>query len=304
MVQVLLDGVLPIFAIAAIGYFMGKRGIFDSAGAAIINKIVFLVAVPALGFRLIINAPFAQFDWFLLVGFFLSELAIYVLGFLVSRVVLKCDPMESILLGLAASFGNNILFALPIAVTLFGEGAALPMVAIIVLDSILIFGGTIVIMEAMSADNLTPRGLSRSILQNPPLVSMLFGILFASSATEIPHGLNVFLKFVGDIAAPSALFSLGIILSQTNAFDRIVPSVSISIIKLLAHPIFAWIFLSGVFGFMLSDVKTSMMAAAAPCGTMAFVLALNYQVRTDAIAPAILFTTLGSLASLTIVASW
>ena len=62
--------------------------------------------------------------------------------------------------------------------------------------------------------------------------------------------------------------------------------------KLLVHPIFAWIVLSGIFGFILSDVKTSMMAAAAPCGTMAFMLALNYQVRTDAIAPAILLSTL------------
>jgi len=141
------------------------------------------------------------------------------------------------------------------------------------------------------ADTIREILQGEQLTQQQSLVSMLFGVLFASSATEIPHGLNVFLKFVGDIAAPSALFSLGIILSQTNAFDRIVPSVSISIIKLLAHPIFAWIFLSGVFGFMLSDVKTSMMAAAAPCGKMAFVLALNYQVRTDAIAPAILFTT-------------
>ena len=133
---------------------------------------------------------------------------------------------------------------------------------------------------------------------------MLLGVLFALSAVEIPHGLNVFLKFVGDIAAPSALFSLGIILSQTQTFDRIILSVSISVLKLVVHPIFAWIVLSGIFGFMLSDVKTSMMAAAAPCGTMAFVLALNYQVRTDAIAPAILLSTLGSLVSLAIVASW
>ena len=58
------------------------------------------------------------------------------------------------------------------------------------------------------------------------------------------------------------------------------------------------------FQFGTACCAIEMMAAAAPCGTMAFVLALNYQVRTDAIAPAILFTTLGSLASLTIVASW
>ena len=116
--------------------------------------------------------------------------------------------------------------------------------------------------------------------------------------------MSVFLKFVGDIAAPSALFSLGIILSQAKALDQIIPSLSVSVLKLLVHPIFAWIILLGIFEFALAHAKTSMMVAAAPCGTMAFVLALNYQVRTNVIATAILFTTLGSLASVTIVASW
>ena len=50
MRQIFFEGVLPIFAIAMIGYFMGKRSIFDSTTATVINKVVFLVAVPALGF--------------------------------------------------------------------------------------------------------------------------------------------------------------------------------------------------------------------------------------------------------------
>ena len=53
IVKVFLDGVPPILAIAAIGCFMAKRGIRDPAAAAVINKVVFLISIPALGFRLI-----------------------------------------------------------------------------------------------------------------------------------------------------------------------------------------------------------------------------------------------------------
>ena len=59
----------------------------------------------------------------------------------------------------------------------------------------------------------------------------------------------------------------------------------------------------GIFGFTIAHVKIPMIAATAPCGTMAFVLALNYGVRTDAIAPAILITTIASLLSVPLAAS-
>jgi len=44
------------------------------------------------------------------------------------------------------------------------------------------------------------------------------------------------------------------------------------------------------------------MVAAAPCGVMAFMLALNYGVRVDAIAKAILYTAIGSLLTVTLAA--
>jgi malonate transporter and related proteins len=303
MIDVLLGGVLPIFAIAAIGYVLGMRGVFDPASAAAINKFVFMIGIPALSFRLIVNAPFADFDWLLLVGFFFSELCVYFIGFLFAWKLLKCELKEAILLGLAAAFGNHILFVLPIAVNLFGEHATVPIVAIISLDSIVIFGGTMVIMEAITAKDFSFPVLAKKIFQNPPLVSMMAGILVAFLAVDIPKGVNAFLSFAGNVAAPCALFSLGIILSQTKLSERLVASSAVSALKLIGHPIIAWVILMGIFGFTLGEAKSSMMVAAAPCGAMAFVLALTYQVRTDAIAPAILFTTVGSLLSVTITAS-
>ena len=65
MFYILTNGILPIFGIAAIGYFLGKYKIFDVSAAGTINKLVFLVAIPTLCFKLIFNAPFDNFDWLL-----------------------------------------------------------------------------------------------------------------------------------------------------------------------------------------------------------------------------------------------
>ena len=303
MIKVLLDGVLPIFAIVVIGYALGKRGIFDKNSAAVINRFVLLVAIPALGLHLIANAPFSLFDWRMVIGFFVSELAIYILGALTAYFFFKCELKESILLGLAASFGNHILYVLPIAISLFGEDATLAFVAIIAVDSILIFGSTIIIIELISEKNILWPQILKKIFLNPPLMSMVVGIFLVIFNVKIPNGFNTFLNFVGDVAAPSALFSLGIILSQTSGLGRIGPALSISAFKLIVHPIFVLVILVGISGLTLAQAKMPMIAAASPCGTMAFVLALNYGARTDAIAPAILLTTIGSLLSVTLAAS-
>jgi malonate transporter len=301
--QMFFDGVLPISAIAAIGYLMGRNSIFDAAAAAVINKFIFLIAIPALNFKMIANAPINDFDWQLLIGFFISELSLYLISFLVVRKIMRRETKEAILIGLAVSMGNHILFVLPIAVALFGEQATQQIIGIIALDTIILFGGTIVIMEGLSSSTFSFAVLTKRILRNPTLLALFFGIPFGLMSVDIPHGLNVFLRFTSNLAAPCALFSLGIVLSQIKISNYIRLSTSMSMLKLVGHPLIAWVVLSGLFGFDLTGSKMAMMVAAAPCGAMGFVLALNYGVRTDVIAPTILFTTIGSLASVTIAAS-
>ena len=70
--------------------------------------------------------------------------------------------MESIFLGLAASFGNHILYVLPIEMSSFGEESTSSFVAIIAVDSILIFGGTIIVIECISAENVLWTDISKN----------------------------------------------------------------------------------------------------------------------------------------------
>ena len=303
LVDIFLNGVLPIFAIGAIGYFLGRIGTFDAAMATAINRFVFYIAIPALGFRLIIHAPLEEFSLALLSGFLISELVVYGIGFAVGRYLFNADAKEAVLLGLACALTNHIMFVLPIAVALFGEQVTAPIIAIITMDVILLFSMTLIIMEIMSAHEGTVKEVAGKIARNPPVVAMISGLAVALGGIEMPQSVDVFLDFTGAAAAPCALFSMGIILSQGQAPGRAMLPVAITAIKLLVHPALAWLLLVTFLDLPMAVAAPAMMVAAAPCGAMSFVLALNYKVHVDAISRAILYSSIGSLVTITLAAA-
>lgn len=302
MLDHFLNGILPIFAVGALGFVFGKRGAFDFDRAMAINKFVMFVAMPALGFRLLARAPVEQFDLAMLGGYLSTEIVMYLGGFVIARYVFRTDIKEAALIGLTLTLTNHVLFVLPIASTLFGEESITPIVAIISMDSILVFSGTIILMEVLATKNGSLREAMGKISRNPPVIAMVLGLSFGATDLVLPKGFDVFLKFLGDAAAPALLFALGVILSQTQKSTRPTLPLAITGIKLIVHPLLAWGIFAGLLNLTPEVQMPALLVAAAPCGMMAFMLALNYGVRVDAIARAILYTSIGSLITLTFVA--
>ena len=304
MVGVLLDAVLPIFAVAALGFIAGRIGLFDNAMALVINRFVFYFSLPALSFNLVANAQFDQFDWLLLSGYFLSEVAVYALGFAVARFIFKCGWRESILLGMAAAFSNHVLFVLPIAITLFGDSVTLPIVAIITVDSLIVFAATLLLMDILTLDKFSVTGLVVKLTKNPPVMGMASGLIFGLMNIGLPTGIITFLDFASATAAPCALFAMGVVLSDTQGTTRTALPLSVAALKVVVHPLLALAVI--VFGFDITPeiARPALMTAAGPCGAMAFVLALNYKVKFDAIARSILFAMIASVAAVSLVAAY
>lgn len=303
MLEALMNGVLPVFGVLALGFAVGKRKVFDVAMAVAINRFVVLVALPLLVFRLLARAPFQDFDWALLVAFLIAELLVYGAGFALARKVFDCDVRESILLGMASAFANHLLFVLPIAILLFGERASVPIVAIASVDAVIVYGGTVLILDATGQQGASLVRLLRQFARNPAIVAIFTGLLVGLSGIVLPRSVDAFTGFAGLTAAPCALFALGIILSQqSNPGTQALP-VSISALKLLGHPLAAWFLIE--YGFHIGSEweRPAMMVAAGPSGAMAFVLGLQYQVRISAIARAVLYTSIGSLVTVTLFAA-
>jgi len=298
----LLNGVLPVFAIGALGFAFGIRGVFDFNMAMVINRFVMYVAMPALGFQLLAKAPLEEFNLAMLGGYFATEILMYLGGFLIGRYVFGTDVKEAALLGLALALTNHVLFVLPIAQLLLGEDAVVPIIAIISMDGFLIFGGTMILMDYLATKGAPLRQTFGKIIRNPPLIAMLLGLLVNVLNIPIFQGADVFLEFLANTASPVLLFALGVILSQPKEQGRPMLPIALTGMKLVVHPLLALVIFAGVLQ-LAPDVQTpAMMVAAAPCGVMAFMLALNYGVRVDAIARAILYTGIGSLVTVTLAA--
>ena len=302
MLDHLLNGVLPVFGIGVVGYVLGLRGTFDFNMAMVLNKFVMFVAMPALGFQLLAKAPLAEFNLVMLGGYFFTEVLMYTTGFLIARLVFKTDVVEAALLGLAIALTNHVLFVLPIAITLFGEGALTPIVAIISMDGMLIFSGSLILMDVLATRGASLGHTLGKIVRNPPLVAMALGMAVGLLGVSVPTGFDVFMDYLGGAASPVLLFALGIILSKRTSATRPMLPVVITGVKLVVHPLLAWAIFAGVLQLTPQIRNPAMMVAAAPCGVTAFMLALNYGVRVDAIARAILYSSIGSLLTITLAA--
>ena len=302
MTDILLTAVLPIFAVAAFGFIAGRTKLFDLAMAAVINRFVFYFPLPALSFNLLATARFDQFNWSLLIGYFLSESGVYLLGLFIARLVFKRDWGESILLGVAAAYSNHVLFVLPIALTLFGDAVTLPIIAIIAVDSLFMVGLTMVIMDIMTLGKPSFSAVISRLSKNSTIVALLIGLAFGLLKIELPKGVGVFLSFVSATTAPCALFALGIVLSDSNRSTPI--ALPMTIIKVIVHPMIA--IGTIVLGFQITPevARPALLVAAGPCGAMAFVMATNYNVRVDAIAKAILFSMVASILSVSLMAAY
>ncbi len=303
MVGHFLNGVLPIFSIGILGFLLGKRQIFNFEAAMVLNKFVMLIGVPSLIFLLLSKAPISEFNFKMLGGYFFTELLLYLVGFLIAKFIFHREIKEAALIGLCIALTNHVLFVLPIAEALFGEEYAKPIISIITMDGLLLFAGTIILLDFLSTKDLTFADTFKKIILNPPLIAVLVGLVYGLSNFKIPVGIELFLNAIAVSASPVLLFALGIILSKPYKSASAALPLVLTFIKLIIHPLFAGFIFTAALALPTEFKNPAIMTAAAPCGLMSFMLALNYKVKVDIIAKAILISSVGSTITITLAAA-
>jgi len=303
MLNTLADPILPIFAVLALGVVAGRYGGCDNAFARSLNWFVFYIGQPSLMFLLLAEAPFSTFDFPALGLYFLSEVLVYALGTLVAWRAFGRSLQEALLLGMTCAFVNHLYFVLPIGQLIYGVETAIPITAAISLDVAILFCGTIFLMDLLDSGRVSPVKIFIIAGKNPALLALLAGLLANLAGPLLPSGLLTFARFNGQAAAPVLLFALGVVIARTD-IRRICTLVWIIVgIKILLHPLIVY----GLFGAINSTPEWSkilLFLAAGPCGTMPFVIALKFGVKTDTMAKSILVSTFLALFSLALLASW
>ena len=279
-----------------LGFVMGRMKCVSHAEAAAVNRIAFLILQPALIFPLVNSVDLSNFYFDAIALYAIGQAFIFMFALAVGVFLLKCALVEAWLLAMATVFVNSLLYIWPISSLIYGNDGNLPITAIVVWDATFTFAFFIITTDLIVNKGQSGTQSFARLIKNPVLITIFLGLCTNFFGIIASEPILVAAKFAGAGAAPLTLFALGVILSGHKIFPTKKVTV-ISFIKLCLLPLAIALLLQlGNRPVIWNDLL--LLNAAGPSGAMAFALAMLYKVRTDTIAPVIIWTSILTLVSL------
>jgi len=282
----ILDIVLPVFAIIAVGWAAGRAGLLGEASSEALNRFVYWVALPAMLFRAMATVDLAVvFNWSYIAAFVGAVAVVWVATMVVARVFFRCSPAEAALHGLNSTYGNSGYMGLPLVLAAFGEAAAVPVIVVVVINTALMVGVAIVLIELGQMRGPDGRGvdlagvlrhLGRALVRNPMLIGPLAGLVWAALGWSLPVPLDTFTGILGAAAGPCALFSIGLFMVGKTLSEGRAEVGAMTVAKLVIHPLVTAAFVFLIFPTEPLWALVAVLLAALPTGTGGFVLAQAY----------------------------
>lgn len=305
--QPLLDIVLPVFAIIGVGYLCGARRLLGPESSAALNLFVYWVALPALVFRAMATVELDRvIDPGFIAGFIGPVLLIWPLSSLAARLLFRGNLAESTLHGANAVLGNSGFLGIPLAITAWGEAAMLPAIVATIVNTAMIPGLAIALVEIERGRDAGLGGVlakvGRALATNPILVAPVLGLACAA-AGPVPAPADTFTRILGAAAAPCALFAIGLFLvskpqSEGRAEVGLIVAIKLVLLPALtALTLFVLVPALGPLDPLWA--KTGLLMAALPTGAGTFVLAQAYGIYVLRTSSAILWGTVLSVSTLT-----
>jgi len=302
MFAVLLLTTLPLFGLVFVGFTLGKFSMFDYLDAKVFLKLIGLLVVPALGIKIIGGFNYQYIKWDLYFLYLASQSLIYLIGFFIGKLIFKRSNAESLIIGMTSAFSNHLFFVYPIALFEFGAKDIVPIETIISADFITV-GLSVCALDIATQKYINFKNILIKQIKNPALIGLLLGLIVFFTQVDLPLSFSRLIDFICDTGTPCALIAMGILLSYKTSKDEIKLSLIISLLKILIFPLILF-FVILFFEYDLIVSKTTMMVAAAPIGAMGLVFASIYNVKTDALVRAGIFTYILSLIGIPIIGSF
>lgn len=205
MIQQVFTIVMPLFVVAAVGYFYGSR---VRPEMRITNQLVMDVFMPALIFHVMVQENFHPVQYLnLVVAGALLMLGSGVVAFFFSRFIgfswrAFVPP---------AMFSNWANLGLPLYVFALGEQALGAGIMLVVVGNLLCFTiGTFIYSGKLSGFE---------VLRTPIIIAVLLGALINGLNVRLPQFIDLPLEMLGQVAIPMMLFSLGVRLTRVTWND-------------------------------------------------------------------------------------
>lgn len=292
----LLSIVLPVFLVVGAGYLAVWRGIFSNDAVDGLMVFTQKFAIPCLLFSAIATLDLGQeFDWRLLISFYMGSASGFVLGALGARILFRRSAVDSVVIGFCALFANTVLLGLPIHERAYGTAALAPNFAIIALHAPFCYLIGITTMEIVRADRtnlatLVPQ-VGKAIFSNALMIGIALGFAVNLSGVTLPMVVTDALDLMIRAALPAALFGLGGVLYRYRPEGDAMVIGFVCILSLILHPAIGYGIGRGVATLSDDQLRAVVVTAAMPPGINTYIFANMYGAARRVAASSLLIGT-------------
>jgi predicted permease len=269
----------PLFAITALGYFVGKKMKPDLSHA---NKLNMDVFVPALVFAALVNKEFRITEF---IPLSLATLVVVIGSGLAAWGLSRLTGVGTRTLVPPMMFNNCGNLGLPLAVLAFGELALAPAVVMFMVSNLLHF--------SYGAWLLDHRVKVWTVWKVPSVIATLAGLAIGIAGVQIWPPLMISIRMLGEISIPLMLFALGVRLTDSR-----ITSVGIGVFVAAARPIVGMLLAMAVM--LVIDLPPQEQAlllvfGALPPAVLNYIFAERYNQDPETVASMVLIGNVSAL---------
>lgn len=292
--SILVSDILPIFAIAAVGFFMERRVV---GSVTVLSAVSFNVLSPCLVFSQLVTTDMS--------GANVSRMALYCV--LLTAVMGTAGRLAAIPLGLdrrtlssfllVVMFSNSGNYALPVILFALGREALSYASVYFVTGGIIVY--TVGVFIAASGQRSLRRALT-GIVRVPALYALAAAGLIALTKAEPPLWLMRPVGMLSDAALPVMLLVLGMQLKRAVRPER-PRAVAVAVaLSLLVAPL-AGIVLTTIIGLSAAARDAAIVLSAMPAAVITTVLALEFDLDSNLVTSVVFVSTLLSPLTLALI---
>jgi len=280
-----LETVVPVFAIIALGYSLSAR---RSPDLRTLADLAILVTGPALMFSVLSSSRLDAGRWAVLAGgtvFVAATCAAFGMVYLRTRAIGRVGLLLPVI------FWNAGNISLPTVRLAFGDAGL--EAAAIVFVTMAILSSTFGIWIAKGENGFL------EALRLPLLYGAVGGAAMSITKTTLPRIVMEPIEMLADMAIPIMLLNLGIQLQMLRITD-VAHSLVVLVVRMGIGFAAAWIFVSG-FEVEGIDRQVILLASAMPPAVINVVFAQRYDRDPSLVASSIVLGTLASIVVIPIV---
>jgi predicted permease len=296
LVSVLVNVIVPVFAVALIGYLAAPRLGLEPRT---ISRSAYYLFAPAFVFDLLSRADMEMEQALRMVAFVLLVYAgCGLLGFLGAKILGR--PREVIAAYvLVAIYSNSGNFGLSLTEFRFGEEAlALATVYFLVITVL----GFVVGVAAAGWARGGSHAAIGAVVKTPVLIAVVPALFFAATGIPVPDVIGRIVELLGRAAIPVMLVTLGVQLSRVEKPRISRDVVAASAVRLVGGPGLAFV-VGSLLGMGAMEQSVGILQASTPVAVTTAIIALEYDLAPDYVTTTLLFSTIASLVTMTVVLS-